>query len=277
MGGVSFSVHPLFFFFALYYALTGRIFVFAVYTLTAVVHELGHSLCAEKRGYRLSKIVLTPFGALLSGESDLSAKDETVIALFGPLTNLSVGVFFVATWWMFPETYAYTDVVAEANFSMFFINLLPVYPLDGGRILYSLISAKYSAGVAKKAVKTVGIIFALFLFALFIVSLFYAFNPSFLFFSLFVLAGAFPSKNRGGYVRLFSGVNERKLRRGTNVKRIAIGIGTPLKNLLRHVDPDAVNEVELYKNGKKTATLSEEEVLRLLKNGDYSKSIESQL
>ena len=42
MGGVTLKIHPLFYLFGLYYALTGRIFIFIVYTIVALVHELGH-------------------------------------------------------------------------------------------------------------------------------------------------------------------------------------------------------------------------------------------
>ena len=277
MDGVSFSVHPLFFLFGVYYALSGRIFIFAVYTLTAVAHELGHSLVAERRGYKLKKVVLMPFGAVLSGDDDLSFKDETVIALAGPVVNLFIGIFFVALWWVFPETYAFTDIVAEANFALFLINLLPVYPLDGGRILFSLIASRFSSRVARKTAKTVGVVFSVGLFALFVFSLFHTFNLSFLFFSLFVLFGAVFGKKGAGYVRLFSEISEEKLSRGIPCKKVAIDGKMPLKNLIRLLDQNALTEVAVYKNGKQIALLSPERALDVLKNGDLIKTVAEQI
>ena len=58
MGGIKYSVHPLFFAVGFYYALTGRIFIFLVYSITALVHETGHAIAAEKAGYKLNKITL---------------------------------------------------------------------------------------------------------------------------------------------------------------------------------------------------------------------------
>ena len=88
MGGIKLSVHPLFFIFGLFYALTGRIFVFLIYTICAVAHEIGHSLVANSIGYKLNKIKLMPFGAVVSGNIDgLKLKDEIKIALAGPLVN----------------------------------------------------------------------------------------------------------------------------------------------------------------------------------------------
>ena len=273
MGGVNFSVHPLFFLFGLYYAFTGRIFVFIVYTLTAIVHELGHSLAAQRRGYRLNKIVLMPFGALISGEDDLSVKDQTAIALAGPLTNFCIGLFFVACWWLFPETYVFTDVAAEANFAIATVNFLPVFPLDGGRILYSVLAQKFSKKTAKKVSFAVGITVAVALFGLFILSVFFTLNLSLLFFSLFVLFGAAFRGKENDYVRLFSGVDAAKLKRGVPYKKQAIDGSATLMRLIRILDPDAVNEVAVFENGKGIALLSQEKITEMIKNGEFSAPI----
>ena len=141
MGSINLSVHPLFFAFGFYYALTGRIFVFLIYTVTAVLHELGHSFVASNAGYRLNKITLMPFGAVVSGDIEgLSLGDEIKVALAGPFINLAVALLFVASWWIVPETYAFTDVVAEANLTMALVNFIPVFPLDGGRVLSAILS-----------------------------------------------------------------------------------------------------------------------------------------
>ena len=117
MGGVKLKIHPLTIPFALYFSVTGRFWVFLVYTVSAVIHELGHAYVSAKVGYKLGKITLMPFGAVISGEqTDFSPIDEIKIALAGPITNLVVGLFFVSIWWFFPETYAFTDVAVEACF-----------------------------------------------------------------------------------------------------------------------------------------------------------------
>ena len=88
MGGINLSVHPLFYVFGVYYALTGKIFVFAIYTITAVLHELGHSFVASNAGYRLNKITLMPFGAVVRGDIDgLKFSDEIKIALLSSLSS----------------------------------------------------------------------------------------------------------------------------------------------------------------------------------------------
>ena len=53
MRGRRQKVHPLFIIFGIYFAFTGKVFSFISYTLCACIHELGHSIVAEKLGYRL--------------------------------------------------------------------------------------------------------------------------------------------------------------------------------------------------------------------------------
>ena len=97
MGRINLYIHPLFFLFGVYYALTGRIFIFVICTVSAIIHELGHSFVANNKGYILNKITLMPFGAIVSGDIDgIRPKDELAIAFAGPFINLLVGVFFVA-------------------------------------------------------------------------------------------------------------------------------------------------------------------------------------
>lgn len=266
--GIKLSVHPLFFALGFYYAATGRIFEFAVYTVTAVIHELGHSFAAAGAGYRLNKIVLMPFGAVVRGSEKMRPKDEVAIAAAGPAVNLAVGVFFVALWWMFPELYAFTDTAAAANFSMALINLLPAYPLDGGRILCALISERAGADRAFSVCRALGVLLSAVLLALFIVSCFNTFNISLLFFAVFVTAGAFSRVKDNVYVRAYTSLSERQMKRGVPIKRFAVSDKTAVKQLIKLLDPYAVNEVAVYSEGKKAAVLSQEDISKLIESGD---------
>lgn len=275
MGGIKLRVHPLFYMFGLYYALTGKIFVFIIYTVSALAHELGHSFAAAGAGYKLNRITLMPFGAVVSGELDgLKCTDELKIALAGPILNLAVGLFFVAVWWIFPEIYAYTDVAAQANFTLALVNFIPVYPLDGGRIAYSLLSLKLKKETVRAICRISGIVFATALFALFIVSAFFTFNLSFLFFSLFVLFGALDKNKENRYVRLYSSVTEEKLKKGIPYKKTGIDKSVSVKNMLSVLDADAINEVVVYDRGEPVAVLSQKKINKIIEKGDLYSPIE---
>lgn len=268
MGGLKLSVHPLFFLFGLYYALTGRIFLFIICTLTALIHETGHSFVANAYGYKLNNIVLMPFGAVVKGDlSGLKFIDQFKVAFAGPLVNIFVGVFFTATWWLFPETYAYTDTVAFSNFSMALINFIPAYPLDGGRILYSIVAQSKTPKIADRVCKVCGTVLGIALLVLFGFSVFNTLNLSLLFFALFVLFGTFAKSETGGYVKIYSALSDERLLRGAVIKRQALSINASVKKMLSILDEQAVNEIVVYKNGKAVSVLSQEKINRIIEHG----------
>lgn len=267
MGGIKVSVHPLFFALGFYYALTGKIFVFVIYSLCALSHELGHSIVAQRQGYRLGKIILMPFGAVVTGNVDgLKFTDQIKIALAGPLLNLSVCVFFVAVWWLFPEAYPFTDLVVQANLSMALINLIPAFPLDGGRILSATLSESFGEKKAYIVCKVLGGVLGCTLFGLFVYSIFTEINLSLFFFSLFVLFGAFDRKRGNVYIKLYSGVSEEKLMCGMPVKKVALSVNADVKKLVSLLDLNAINEVVLIKNGQTVRVLQDEDLKNIIEN-----------
>lgn len=273
MVGISFSVHPLFFAFGLYYAITGRIFVFVIYTLSAVAHEIGHSLVAENCGYRLNKIVLMPFGAVAKGDIDgLKLIDEIKIALAGPFLSLAIGLFFVALWWIIPELYAFTDIVAQANFSMALVNFMPVFPLDGGRVLSALLSQKFGEKKSKTICKIVSVIFCSLLVTSFFITISTP-NFSLLFFCAFVVFGTFGKERKNEYVKLFSGFYYQNLKRGMDVKRQAIDKSVTIKKVINLLDKKALNELLVFDGEKQIATLSQRQINKIILNADTYSAI----
>lgn len=273
MGGIKLSIHPLFFLFGLYFALTGRIFLFLICTFTAVIHEIGHSLVASKYGYRLNNVVLMPFGAVVKGDlGGLKFSDQFKVAFAGPLVNLAVGIFFTATWWLFPISYSFTDTVAYANFSMALINLIPAYPLDGGRILYSLIAENKNPKLARNVCAVLGITLGVLLFSTFIVSVFTTLNLSLLFFSLFVIFGTFINHEKVGYVKIYGSLCEEKLLTGRAIKKQALSGNATVKKMLSILDEQSLNEIVVYVDGKAVSVLSQEKINKIIEKGNiYSK------
>jgi Zn-dependent protease/CBS domain-containing protein len=111
-----------------------------------LLHELGHSLVAQKRGIRVSSIVLFALGGVSQMERDSpDAKTEFWMALAGPVVSFTLGLIFVgsanALGWVGPSSAAASPIVSVlawlgyVNFMLGTFNLIPAYPLDGGRVL----------------------------------------------------------------------------------------------------------------------------------------------
>ncbi len=244
----NFSLHPLFFAFGIYYAICGRFLQFAVCTLSALFHELGHAFVAVGNGYSLANLSLMPYGATISGDFDgLRFKDEFAILLAGPLTSVLIAVLTTALWWFFPQSYPYTQVLFESNLALGLINLLPAKPLDGGRILSACFNECFGKN-GEWLFKVTGFSIALFLFTAFIVVCFKAttfaeINFSLLFFASFIVVGAFNKSDKKTYQKVFSGLSKKALLRGVEVKRCAVLPETSIKRVVALLDKNKFNEV----------------------------------
>jgi Zn-dependent protease/CBS domain-containing protein len=110
---------------------------------SVLVHELAHSLVARARGIRVSGIMLFIFGGVSKFEDEVNdAPGEAWISGVGPLTSLALGaIFFAGAEALGPSStigvlFAY---LAYVNVALAIFNLIPAYPLDGGRVLHSLV------------------------------------------------------------------------------------------------------------------------------------------
>ena len=114
------------------------------------VHELGHYAAMRYFGYRDTGIFFVPFGAVTVGEKEKrSTFEETVVAFAGPLPGILIGIGIVV--WLMMHHRAFDMVNYVFNYALMslainYINLLPVYPLDGGRIVTLLLFYRYPKG-----------------------------------------------------------------------------------------------------------------------------------
>ena len=194
----------------------------AMYSIAMVLHELAHYVVAKKLFYRCSEIRISVFGAVLYGDfQDVAGADRIKIALAGPLFNLILALMCLAMWWIVPESYYFTDMFATSNVSMACVNLLPCYPLDGGRIVTGILERKYHKD-ALKFTKICTYVFSVALFCVFLFSLIVGHN---LFavglFAICLLSGAFGKSGGDCYVKTTFTQNKRKfLKKGMEKKTL---------------------------------------------------------
>lgn len=252
-----FRLHPLFLLVGVWYALTGELFLFLLCALVAIQHECAHAFAAAKLGYRLNAIVLMPFGAVIDGDlRSISVKDEIFVALCGPLCNLLTAVFFVALWWIAPTMYAFTDVACYTSLSIALVNILPAYPLDGGRILKGVLTrsllkkhpdAARAERKADRICRAVTFSFcALFLLTFSLQCANGTPNPSLLFFSAFLLVGALGNRNKAAVYSRLDFSFQNALQRGVEIRRVAVSGNCPIKDVFRFLSKDTFLVLELY-------------------------------
>lgn len=267
--GVSFtgrlSVHPLFFLVGILSAFTGGLLAFLSACFAAIEHECAHAFAARRYGFRLDKIVLMPYGAVISGDiSGLTPKEEFFVALAGPFANLLTAVGFAALWWFFPDSYPFTESAAAVSFSLFFVNLLPAYPLDGGRILGIALRPLFKKRTPV-VLKCVTFFVSAGILGYFIYSCFKTPNFSALVFAFLLAAGAFGG---GRYARLrFS--HKKSFVRGVEERRVAISASCALKEGLRFLREDRFVVFVLYDGEEFLGELSETEYIDALEKFDY--------
>lgn len=134
--------------------------VFAVYAmLCALLHELAHILTLRLCRGRVRRVVTRGFGVSITTEP-LSYGREATVAAAGPLCSLTLAVLFVliCRYAVFNEM---TVFLAASNAALFAVNALPVYPLDGGRVLYCLLCLRLLPQKAAAVTRAVSVIFLL--------------------------------------------------------------------------------------------------------------------
>jgi Zn-dependent protease len=131
------------------------LFIFAVFACV-VLHEIGHALAARKYGIGTRHITLYPIGGVAALERmPEKPSREIAIALAGPAVNLVIaGTLFtglLAGSFLSPVDYdfieqnplaRFVDYVFWANLVLFAFNLLPAFPMDGGRVLRALLAMR---------------------------------------------------------------------------------------------------------------------------------------
>ena len=119
--------------------ITGNVELIINYILALTLHELAHLFVAVKSGYSLKLIKLDMFGLSIDLNEMIDDRDNFKINIAGPVCNLLMVVCCMAFYWLIPTSYFYLNTFCFANLILAIFNLLPVYPLDGGKIFRGII------------------------------------------------------------------------------------------------------------------------------------------
>ncbi len=268
----KFNVNPAFFIILIWLIFATDIYVAVSYFLVIFIHELGHYYVAKYCGYKLSKFSLSPYGVSLSyyGQT-LEQKDEIYIALAGPVVNLAVALITVAFWWMFPTFYLVSYNFVEVNLIIALTNLLPAFPLDGGRVFVSLFSNIVERRKALKITIIFNVVLSVMFFILFFVFCFINFNPTYLLFAVFLTMGVLDLNFLSKYEKI--NVFNKKMKNFSKPKIYVINENTKLKDILNKIEGNKTYLFVLMQENGKSTILSDEFILKLSLNFDVNQSL----
>ena len=155
---MKFRIDLKIFILILLFFITNQIKIYAMIMLFAIIHELGHLIAGILLGMKPEKIEIKVFGVSIS--FDVKREDYNIkikkgnllevkkifVALAGPLTNVFIMIIFISN--IFDISYYDKILIIFSNMTLILFNILPIYPLDGGRILkgvFYILKGKYKA------------------------------------------------------------------------------------------------------------------------------------
>ncbi|WP_093337056.1 M50 family metallopeptidase [Salibacterium halotolerans] len=145
-------IHPLFWVMMGTAVMTGYFYDLMLLFTIILLHELGHAAAALHYEWKIRKISLLPFGGMMETDEygTRPLREEAVVAASGPLVHLPLAAlsYFLqgAAFWGSADH----ALFMHYNISLFCFNLLPIHPLDGGRLLFCLYARHIPFYLAQK-------------------------------------------------------------------------------------------------------------------------------
>ncbi|MFC5447252.1 M50 family metallopeptidase [Paenibacillus aestuarii] len=139
--GTTYRFHPLFTLILIGSALTGYFLEAVTLFGIVLVHELGHLAAAKGFGWRVREVQLLPFGGVIVVEElgTVPTGEELIVALAGPLQHVWMILTAWLAQWLGLGDAEWWNYFVEANVMIGLFNLLPVLPLDGGKVMQCLL------------------------------------------------------------------------------------------------------------------------------------------
>lgn len=150
---MSLKIDLKIFLFLLLFLITSQFEIYIIVMIFAIIHELGHLLAGVILKFKVDEIKLTPMGVRLQfkienreynkkvKKGNLFNLKKAIIAIAGPITNLVILIVLIILKNIglnFTNTYIY-QIIIYSNLLIAIFNLLPIYPMDGGRVINEIL------------------------------------------------------------------------------------------------------------------------------------------
>lgn len=191
---MRFRIDLKIFIFLIIFYFTRQIEIYSILMLFALIHELGHLLTGLLVGMQPEKLELMPFGVAISFKikpeeynkkikkgNQLEIK-KILVALAGPITNFIVIVIILN---LNIELFKALTII-YTNFLIVIFNLLPIYPLDGGRILKGILHISFGKRKSEKYINNISKITVIIITAITSILILYIQNISFILIDIYL-------------------------------------------------------------------------------------------
>lgn len=152
---IRLKIHPLFLLLLFLSGWTGHYRSLLMVFFSVLIHELAHILTAFGFGYRTTAVELFPFGGVARIDYSLFSDPwaEGITALAGPVQSIIIALLVKVNQFFF-SCPAFTGELFRINLGLAFFNFLPLFPLDGGRILRAFLAVRQGyAAATRRAVR----------------------------------------------------------------------------------------------------------------------------
>lgn len=136
-------IHPVLIAFVFIAFLTGTFMELSVIIMIVFFHELGHFIAARLFKWRITHITLWVFGGVMDTEEhgNRPLREEAIVILAGPLQHLFIYLMLNLFTTYHVLSPSIIDLIFYYNTAILLFNLLPIWPLDGGKLLFIFLSA----------------------------------------------------------------------------------------------------------------------------------------
>jgi len=258
-GNIKNRVHFSFILFFIWFLFTKNLAGFIVFCLSVMTHEYGHYFVAKKRGYKLDNFCIAPYGICLNyKEKFFQPKDEIAIAIAGPCMNFALSLLCCCLWWIFPSSYNFTVDFVYHSITLGFFNLLPCYPLDGGRVCAGALSNSMPRKKAIKILTILNVVIASIMLILFILSCFVNFNPSLCLTGVFMIFSILDNQNECKYEAV--DVFNKKIKHYTKTQMLSVDKTQTLAEMIKHIEVNKFTVFVVILSKNKIKLLDEQAV-----------------
>lgn len=275
-GGARVSVSPLTIITAVAIIALGHGLTLLSYAAVLIPHELAHAYVGEKLGYAARSMRIMPYGISLGGEyAYIKPSDEVKIAIAGPAINLAAFFLLAALWWLFPVIYSATEMIAYASLFTAAINMLPVFPMDGGRVLRGLLRMRMDENRARFFQRVTGTAFGAAATLGAFAAMLIGFNFTFATLGSFVLASLLLPESGAEFGRIYAMTDIRlRMHGGLPVREIMVSGSSTLAELFGMLRPDRYTRFTVCDDsGAPVMTLDERQLERLVTQFNCSDAV----